>query len=183
MTKQIRTTLVFGLLSAVSVIPLTHYPAILWGWSVAIKLFVLINLMLYSMLLCRWSNTSIISIVFPLLLAAAMALLSNTYSSFILVSLGVFSWIRSGMCFKEMPIRAVFAEFITISGGAGFLLFWWPEPTLVLPVAIWSFFLFQTLYFFIIPYRIENPTAIVSDPFEQASRELERLLKLNDIRL
>lgn len=181
MTNHIRTTLIFGLLSALSVLPLTYIATILWGWPVAIKCFVLANLILYSVLLCYWSNTSIVSIVFPLLLAVGLALRPETYSSFILVTLGVFGWIRSGICFKEMVVRSLFAEFLTLGGGAIFLLFWWPEPTMVLAVAIWFFFLFQTLYFFIAPPTIENPMSVVSDPFEHASREMERIFKTNNV--
>lgn len=181
MTNHIRTTLIFGLLSAICVIPLTHFPTILWGWPVALKCFILANLILYSFLLCRWSNTSIVSIAFPLLLATGMALHPGTYSGFMLVILGVFGWIRSAICFNEMPVRSLIAEFITLGGGAIFLVFWWPEPTMVLSVAIWLFFLFQTLYFFIVPPSTENPISVVSDPFEQASREMERLFKTNNI--
>lgn len=177
MTTPIRTTLIFGILSALSVIPLTHYPSILWGWPVALKSYVLINLMLYSILLCRWSNARIVSIIVPLSLLTGMVLWPLSCSGFVLVSLGVLGWIRSGICFKELSIRIVLAELITIVGGAGFLVFWQPGSTIVLPVAIWFFFLVQTIYFFIIPCRIETPGEGRADPFEQASREMERILK------
>lgn len=177
MTTPIRTTLIFGILSALSVIPLTHYLSILWGWPVALKSYVLINLMLYSILLCRWSNARIVSIIVPLSLLTGMVLWPLSCSGFVLVSLGVLGWIRSGICFKELSIRIVLAELITIVGGAGFLVFWQPGSTIVLPVAIWFFFLVQTIYFFIIPCRIETPGEGRADPFEQASREMERILK------
>lgn len=177
MTTPIRTTLIFGILSAVSVIALAHYASILWGWPVAIKLFVLINLTFYSSLLCRWSNARIVSIIFPLSLMTGMVLWPINCSGFVLVSLVVLGWIRSGICFKELSIRIVLAELITIVGGAGFLVLWQPGSTTVLPVAIWFFFLVQTIYFYIIPCKVEIPGEGRADPFEQASRDMERILK------
>ena len=181
MTKPIRTTLIFGILSAVSVIPLPHYASILWGWPVAIKTFVLINLTLYSSLLCRWSNARIVSIIFPLSLLTGMVLWPLTCSGFVLASLAVLGWVRSGICFKERSIRIVLAELITIVGGAGFLVFWQPGSTNVLPVAIWFFFLVQTIYFYIIPCKVEIPGEGRADPFEQASRDMERILKTSPV--
>lgn len=182
MTTPIRTTLIFGILSALSVIPLTHYPSIFWGWPLALKSFVLINLMLYSILLCRWSNVRIVSILFPISLLTAMVLWPFSCSGFILVSLGVLGWIRSGICFKELSIRIVLAELITIVGGAGFLMLWQPGSTIAIAVAIWFFFLVQTIYFFIIPCRVDTPGEGRADPFEQASREMERILNTNTVR-
>lgn len=181
MTTPIRTTLIFGILSALSVIPLTHSPGILWGWPVALKFFVLINLTLYGILLCRWSKVRITSIAFPITLLTGLVLWPISCSGFVLVTLGVLGWIRSGICFKELSIRIVLAELITIVGGAGFFMFWQPGATIVIPVSIWFFFLVQTIYFFIIPCRLETPGEGRADPFEQASREMERILKSSTI--
>lgn len=179
MNKPIRTTLIFGLLSALSVIPLTSVP-VYWGWSISCKLFWWTNLTLYSVLLCRWSRTRPVAILFPLLLLLGMAIWPYSHNGFILIALAVFSWIRSGICFNTVPLRAVIAEIVTLAGGVGFVLFWWPDSSLALSLAIWLFFLVQTLYFYIIPTAAANdPTSVSSDAFEQARREMERLLETN----
>jgi hypothetical protein len=178
MTQPIRLTLIFGLLSGLSILPLAHFSTSLNGWAVASKFFVLINLVFYGFLLCYWSRTPVASIVFPLLLATGVALWPDSSSVFIAIALGVFSWIRSGICFKDLPVRIVFAESTTIICGAGYLLFWGAAAASVPVVSIWFFFLVQALYFYIVPDKvIEKRAAVLSDPFEHARLETERILK------
>ena len=60
MNKPIRTTLIFGFLSALCFIPLSSIPHY-WHWQITYKLLILITLALYSVLLCRWSRTPLVS--------------------------------------------------------------------------------------------------------------------------
>lgn len=181
MTPPVRTTLIFGLLSALCVVPLTNYLAIFTGWPTALNIYIAFNLILYSFLLCHWTPTHPISLVFPLVLVTGIALWPNSFTVFVLVALWVFAWIRSGICCDANPTRKVLAELITILGGAGYLLFWRPEAPLALPVAIWFFFLVQSLYFIIIPDRQEEQTAGNQDPFERARRAMERIFETSDV--
>jgi len=183
MKKPIRTTVFFGLLSALCFIPFSQVFTSSLGWLMAYKLFLLLNLAIYSVLLCRWSKTSPAAILFPLLLLSGVALWPHTYTGFILIALAVFSWIRSGVCFKSTPVRAIIAEIATVVAGVGFMLFWWPDSPLAQPLAIWLFFLIQTLYFYIVPgITKQRSDAVSKDSFEQACREMERLLDKNPIR-
>jgi len=183
MKKPIRTTLFFVLLSALCFIPFSQVLTSSLGWLLANKLFLLLNIFLYSVLLCRWSRTSLAAIMFPLLLLSGVALWPHTNTGFILVALAVFSWIRSGVCFKSVPIRAMIAEITTIVAGVGFMLFWWPNSTLAQPLAIWLFFLIQTLYFYIVPGITKQcPDSVTKDSFEKTCREMERLLDNNPAR-
>jgi hypothetical protein len=183
MKKPIRTTLFFGLLSALCVIPFTEALTSSLGWLMAYKIFILLNLTLYSVLLCRWSKSSPVAIIFPLLLLLGVALWPYTYTGCALAALAVFSWIRSGICFKSAPIRAMIAETATVAASAGFMLFWWPSSTLAQPLAIWLFFLIQTLYFYIVPGITKQCfDPVTKDSFEQACREVERLLDNNPAR-
>jgi hypothetical protein len=177
MNKPIRTTLIFGFLSAVCFIPLSSIPHY-WHWQITYKLSILITLALYSVLLCRWSRTPLVTILFPLLLFLGVALWSHTHFGFLLLTLAVFSWIRSGICFKNVSIRALIAEILTMAGGTVFLLFWWPATSISQPLAIWLFFLVQSLYFYIIPgVAGHDRFSVSSDLFEQACRDMERLLE------
>lgn len=177
MTAPIRVTLIFGLLSGLSMFPLAHFSTSLVVWAVASKFLVLINLVFYGLLLCHWSRTAVASIAFPLLLATGVALWPDSSAAFIPVALGVFSWIRSGICFKGLSVRIVFAEITTIACGAGYLLFWGAAAASVPAVSVWFFFLVQALYFYIVPDNItETKAAALSDPFERARLETERIL-------
>lgn len=180
MKEPVRTTLFFGLLSALCYIPFTQILTSSLGWLMAYKLYLIINISLYSMLLCRWSRTHLIAIGFPILLLLGVALWPHTYTGFILVALAVFSWIRSGICFKNVPVRAMIAEIATMMGSACLILLWWPNSSLAQPLAIWLFFLVQALYFYIVPGITEHRSnSFSTDSFEQACREMERLLDSN----
>ncbi|MFW2366548.1 MAG: hypothetical protein ACN4GW_09035 [Desulforhopalus sp.] len=181
MTFPIRSTLLFGILSSIAVLPLTKFLTVFVGWYMGSKIYILLNLAFYSFMLCRWTKSRMISLVYPLLLAAGMTLWSNDISSFVVVILWVFAWIRSGICFQSILSRKVVAELITLVGGAGFLLFWWPGITVTLPVATWFFFLVQTLYFLIIPLEDEERESAGPDQFERARQEMERIFRVSDI--
>lgn len=176
MNKPVRTTLVFGIISALFSIPLIHFTNS-WGGMPFLKLFLAFNLAGYTILTCRWSNTPLVSVLFPILLAFFAAFGPVGGSSFLILILILFSWIRSGICFKDKPLRAVMAESLTMIGGAGFILLWLPGPSLALPVAVWLFYLIQTLYFFIVPVEKDLYPALKEDVFDHAYREAERVLK------
>ncbi len=176
--KPVRTTIIFGLLSACCVLPVTYLLSPYLGWLTTHKILLSISLGLYTLLLCRWSNTESIAILFPLLLMMGVAAIPSLQISFVLAALCIFSWIRSGICFKNTPLRALAGEVITVTGGVGFLFFWWSHSTLVFPLVIWFFFLVQSLYFYIVPQEsIDCRSQQTADPFEQASRDMERLFK------
>jgi len=184
MMKPIRTTLIFGIISCLAIIPLSFVSNLHWQGAVTFKLFFLLNLILYSVFLCRWSNTRLISVFFPLLLVTGVALWPNSSTGFILAALAVLSWIRSGICFKHVPLRAFIAEVLTITGGAGYYILWRPDSPVTLALALWLFFLVQTLYFFIVPIvplpRIRETANAAGggsvDAFEQASQDMKRVL-------
>ena len=121
----------------------------------------------------------------PLLLVTGVALWPNSSTGFILAALAVLSWIRSGICFKHVPLRAFIAEVLTITGGAGYYILWRPDSPVTLALALWLFFLVQTLYFFIVPIvplpRIRETANAAGggsvDAFEQASQNMKRVLR------
>ena len=177
MNQPVRTTLVFGLISALVVIPLAWGLSGLIGWSMALKLTLWVDLTLYAVLLARWSASPLMAIGFPLALLLGTALWPGVGSIDILLALGAFSWIRSGICFGAAPLRAAAAEIITIAGGASLLVLLDPRSEPAWAISIWLFFLVQTLYFYIVPVTI--PAAAVDtavDPFNQAFREAQRTL-------
>lgn len=176
--KPIRTTIFFGMISGIIVLLLSLLPVHLVGWSATIKLYLLLNVTIYGILLCRWSKTPLVKLFFPLVLLTGIAFFSSTSISFVLAALAIFSWIRSGLCFAHFPRRTLLAEVLTIMAGAGSLLLMPPYSPLSLALNICLFFLLQSLYFFMVPQRTVGRSAGSGrDVFEQACSELEKILR------
>ncbi|MBA3028487.1 MAG: hypothetical protein FP816_06695 [Desulfobacteraceae bacterium] len=179
MNRPVRTTLVLAFLCGFVIYPalVTLLTPVL-GWPATAKLVLWALTAVYSFLLARWSNTKAQSILFPLVLLLGAALWPDVYAGFFLLLLGVMSWIRSGICFQDKPMRGVLAELITIGGGISMAGLWLPSSMLQWELGIWLFGLVQCLYFYIIAYGYPNRVEKVAiDPFEQARQELERVLE------
>ena len=177
MSKPVRTTIVFGLISGIVMYPAVMLLTPLMGWSAAVKMTLWGNIALYALLLARWGGSGTLGILFPLALLLGAALWPPTHAGFFLLALGVLSWIRSGICFTGAPLRALTAEFITVVGGAALVAFQVPSSTIGWAVGIWLFALVQSLYFFIMPGRDARKVHASTDAFEEARRELEKVLE------
>jgi hypothetical protein len=178
MKKPVRTTVFFGLMSAVLVLPASWLLMGPLGWPTAIKLVLWADLALYGILLAMWSGKKAPSILFPLVLLFGAALWPGNHAGFFLMGLGILGWIRSGVCFTSSPIRGVLAEIVTLVGSAVLIALWGPDSTLTWAMAVWLFFLFQSLYFYMVPTagareRRKHPV----DSFESARQKLEGLLR------
>jgi hypothetical protein len=177
MQRPVRTTLVYGLIGALAVMPAAGLFSGAIGWPMAFKLVLWVDLLIYAILLIRWSGKRLSAIVFPMLLLLGTALWSGVYSGFFFLGLGVISWIRSGICFCGTPLRAVAAEIITLGGGAGLAALLGPGSMITRAISIWLFFLVQALYFFIVPASDPSDAVrTVGDPFEKARRQAQRIL-------
>ncbi len=179
MKRHVRTTLVYGLISALAVMPAASLLAGSIGWPLAFKLVLWLDLFFYAVLLARWSGKGVSVILFPIALLLGTALWPGVYNGFFFLGLGIFSWIRSGSCFCGTPVRAVAAEVITVGGGAGLVSLLGPGASVTWAISIWLFFLVQALYFYMVPASC-RPDAVgsaASDPFDQAHRQALRVLE------
>ena len=177
MNRPVRTTLVFGLISALAVMPLARGLAGFTGWAMAVRLLLWADLFVYALLLARWSGKGPGPILFPSALLLGAALWPGTITAFLFLGLGVLVWIRSGICFSATPLRAMAAETLTVGGGAGLAALLGPGTTLTWAISTWLFFLVQALYFFLVPSIAASTAARpAADPFEQAHREALRVL-------
>ena len=178
MKRHVRTTLVYGLISALTVMPAAWSLAGPVGWPMAFKLMLWLDLLGYAALLARWSGKGPSVILFPMVLLLGTALWPGVYTGFFFLGLGVFSWIRSGSCFCGTPVRAVAAEVITVGGGAGLVSLLGPGSSLTWAISIWLFFLVQAVYFYMVPTSCP-PDAVgtASDPFDASHREALRVLE------
>ncbi len=184
MKNPVRTTIVYAILSGFAVVPAASALSIYLYWPTAFKLMLWADLALYGVLMARWSGVRLLPLLFPLAILLGSALWPRTYSSFFILALGVFAWVRSGLCFQKAPLRALAAEVLTLGGGAGLLLFFGGHSSVSWALTICLFFLIQSLYFFIVPARrgIVHARRGISkagsekDPFELAVEAANKVL-------
>lgn len=177
MKNPIRTTVVFALISGVVVVPAALLLSPYVSWPTAFKLTLWADIALYGVLLARWGGTRLLPVFFPLAVLLGAALWPRVYGGFFILALGVFSWIRSGICFQGRPIRTMMAEVITIIGGAAMLLLFRSHSPAVMALNICLFLLVQALYYFWVPVYRNDPEVTESpDAFEQAAEHANKIL-------
>jgi hypothetical protein len=177
MKHPVRTTIVYAVLSGLVVVPAAMVLSTYLYWPTAFKLMLWADLALYGVLMARWSGVRLLSLLFPLAILLGSALWPRAYSSFFILALGVFAWMRSGLCFQGAPLRALSAEVLTLGGAAGLLLFFGSHSSVAWALTICLFFLIQSIYFFIVPTRRSiSKTRSEKDPFEQAAEEAKKVL-------
>jgi hypothetical protein len=177
MKNPVRTTIVYAVLSGLLVVPAAMVLSIYLDWPTAFKLMLWADLALYGVLMARWSGVRLLPLLFPLAILLGSALWPRAYSSFFILALGVFAWMRSGLCFQGAPLRALSAEVLTLGGAAGLLLFLAGHSSVAWALTISLFFLIQSIYFFIVPTRRSiSRTRSEKDPFEQAVEEAKKVL-------
>ena len=178
MIAPVRTTIVYGMISAMVVWPAAGLLAAPLGWATAFRLMLWAILSGYALVLVRWSGRRLTAPLIPLALLLGTALWSDVYGAFFCMALGVLAWIRSGICFDSTPLRAVIAETLTIAGGAGLAAALNPGTAVTWTLSIWLFILIQSLYFFIVPTpSTHSGKTPPEDPFEHACRNARRILE------
>ena len=175
-SRPIRATVIFGLICGLSFIPLLEGLSHVIPWPKALTLTLWIYIAVYSFVLTRWSGRSVLVIVFPLILIIISLFWIDSISLFLMLMLGILSWIRSGMCFTNHMGRKVFTELILSTGGGALVIGLTPASVLIWPLAIWMFFLVQALYFVIFESNLGKKEQIERDPFEQAKVKAEKIL-------
>jgi hypothetical protein len=166
-----RSTIVYGMISALVAWPATGLLAGLLGWGMAFKAMLWACLSGYAMLLVWWSGKRTAAPLFPLALLLGTVLWSGSNGAFFFMLLCGLVWIRSGICFDRARIRALIAEGLTIAGGAGLVTLLGPGAGVTWALGIWLFFLVQSLYFFIVPASTTGRNRMApADPFERAYR-------------
>ena len=178
MNRAIRTTIVYAAASGILAVPFAMLLSSYLYWPEALKLVLWVDLAIYGLLMARWGGARLLSVAFPLLILLGAALWPRANSAFFVLALGIFSWMRSGVCFSGNPFRSLMAELVTVVGGAGLLLLIGSQSHGAWALNICFFFLVQSLYFFIVPVRsngLDRHTAV--DSFEQAVEDAKKVLE------
>jgi len=178
MNRAVRTTIVYALTSGFLAVPLAMLLGSYLYWPEALKLVLWAVIAVYGVMMARWGGARLLSVIFPLLILLGAALWPRAHSGFFILALGIFSWVRSGVCFKGTPVRTLMAEVVTMVGGAGLLLLIGSHSHAGWALSICLFFLVQSLYFFIVPVTSNhNNPSTTSDSFEEAAEDANKVLE------
>lgn len=159
----------FGLIVAVG---LTVLPPVVPAVAV-FKCLIWLCLAVYTVLMARWADKPFFPALFHLVLLAAIGLFLRRGTDFLVVSLLIFSWLRSGVLVSGPTLRKFFAELIFCGGGAVLLSLFAPRSATTWGLAVFLFFQIQCLYFFLV--LPTDPKRNETDPFETARAEAEKL--------
>ena len=177
-SNPVRTTIFTGLIFGALYAPLSLFLESYLYWPWPFKLTLLMYLTLYSLLLTRWTERKPAKIILPLILLIVIAKFQAPYETkqFVICTLLAFSWIRSGICAERSSLKLLIVELTLSFGGAALAVFLSSQSAIGISLAIWLFFLFQSLYFIALPGKTVLQKKLVPDRFEQAKRQAEKLL-------
>jgi len=175
--RPMLATIIYGLLAGASFIPIVVAMSNLVHWTAAFRLTIWLVLAGYLIILTRWGRVSLLSILLPLVLLLLLVFWGDTNSAFLFLALGVLSWVRSGICFQGGLLKTIVTEVALCSGGGALVVFFTPHSTITWGVAVWMFFLVQSVYFVVFADLGDKPEEQVElDPFHQARTRAERIL-------
>ena len=175
--RPTRTTVAFGLAASLSFIPLTGILTPLLGGPIAFRSALWAYLALYGVLLARWGGRHMGVILFPILLGLFCVFGCASQHAFLLLSISLLGWIRSGICFPRPAVGVLLAEILLGFGGALLVAWFGPHTPLAQALGVWMFFLVQSLYFPIFAHRAgNNEKERGADPFETARGRAENIL-------
>jgi len=179
MTSQrpIRTTIFFGLISGLMFILICMFFENTFLWPLFCRVTIFACLAAYSLILASWGNKRRVSVLFPLLFLFLFIFCESSNSAFLLLSLGMLSWIRSGICFQNAFAKSLGVEIIFSIGGGALVAYFNPHSTLTWALGIWMFFLIQSLYFTVMTDMGEDNVTPPVDAFEQARIKADGILK------
>jgi hypothetical protein len=175
-SQTIRSTIIYGLVSGLSFIPLSGGLGYVVFWPEALYLTLWITISVYSILLARWSGRRLSSIIFPLVPVFAIIFWVDSIYLFLVLILGTLSWIRSGICFPEHVGRKLIGELVLGLSTALLVITLTPASAFGWSLTIWMFFLIQALYFVIFETERNPQDTIQLDPFEKAKEQAESIL-------
>lgn len=178
MNRPVRTTIVLAIVCGALALPVSGFLGRYGGsYPVAFKCVLWMDLAVYVVFLARWSRTPTASILFPVILLLGAAIWPGAWLGFHALALGVLCWVRSGICYRGAPLRALIAETLTVAGGITLVGILGTGSAAAWPLGICLFILVQSLYFYIIPAgATPAPAGDSPDPFEQARHEAEKVL-------
>ncbi|RJP94841.1 MAG: hypothetical protein C4518_02435 [Desulfobacteraceae bacterium] len=175
--QPVRTTIFYGLICALMFIPLGMFFERTALWPVFFRVTIFAFLAAYAFILANWTNKRRISVIFPLLFLFLFIFGQSSTAAFLLLCLGMLSWIRSGVCFQNAFPKSLGGEILFSIGGGALVAYFSPYSTVTWALGIWMFFLVQSLYFIVMTDIGQDEEHIPVDAFEQARIRASGILK------
>ncbi len=175
--RPVRTTIFFGLFCGLLFIALGLFFEHTIFWSIFFRISIFSCLAAYSFILATWAKKKRISVIFPLLFLFFFVFYDSSNFAFLLLSLGMLSWIRSGVFFQNAFVKSLGAEITFSIGGGALVAYFCPYSSLTWALGIWMFFLIQSLYFIVMTDFGPDEKCVDADAFEQARMRAEGILK------
>jgi hypothetical protein len=171
------TTLFFGLICGLAFIPMRLVLDSVLAAHSAIGLTLWLYVAGYAILLSRWSKKGLWPITFPLLLLFLLIFLAKSMIAFLLFTLVVIGWIRSGICFRSSIRAKLWVELLLGAIGTILAAAFSPASAAAGSLGVWMFFLVQALYFVIVDdFSPAKEIPHQPDPFERARTLAEDIL-------
>jgi hypothetical protein len=175
--KPVRSTIVWGLISGLSIFVLSRPVDLMLPWPLGFQLLLWVLLAGYATLLARWSSRALTAVALPLIVLLFAAMLIPSPPGMIIASIGILGWIRSGTCFNRPPIVKRYLVEIGLGLGASLPLYIAVSAVpLTGALGIWLFFLIQALFFVIFDYQGIRAGSVEVDPFDNAKMAAEQIL-------
>lgn len=163
-------SLAFALVAALGSIPwiLVGEPFVGRLWAAA--LYCLVTLVLYLFVIAPSVARGFAIAGLAAVAAGVVGLLASWPAEAILGAVVILAVARSGFLYRRVPARALVSEVLLSLGGLLFARAVGGPTVLGIGLAIWSFFLVQSLYF-LIGGRSEVTEEPAVDPFERARQQ------------
>ena len=175
--KPVRSTIVWGLISGLSIFVLNRPIDLMLPWPLGCQLLLWVLLAGYATLLACWSTRPLAAVALPLIVLLFAAMLVPSPPGFIIAGTGILGWIRSGICFYRLPIVKRYLVEIGLGLGGSLPLFVGVSAVpLTGALSIWLFFLIQALFFVIFDYQGIRAGSVEVDPFDSAKMAAEQIL-------
>ena len=133
-------------------------------------------LVLYALLLVRWSGRGWAAVIFPLAVLGLWGWQRADAGEGVVAALALLSWVRSGICFPVAPGPAIGRE-VAVGGGGLLAAALIPGHSLSWAAGIWVFFLVQALFFVCFETGADRRREkSAANAFERARHRAEKIL-------
>jgi hypothetical protein len=180
--SPITATLIFAAIAALLTAAVASLPQGRMPRWTGLNLAMFLCLAAYAALLARLSGKRIRALFAPFLILSTLPAVAGSVAGFAIPAAAGLCWIRSGICFPGPIVRRIAAEALTGAAGLALVAGLRPAGLTGWMLAMWMFFLIQSLYFVIIDAasipRSERPGRDRRQPIHRRVQALVQEQKL-----
>jgi hypothetical protein len=169
-------SLLFAVVAALGAVAWILAARPFFGTPMATALYAILVVLVYVVAIAdSWSR----GVRIALLAGAVMAVLAlalRTPAGLLVGAAATLALTRSGFLYRSKPARALLVEVALVVGGLLFARALLGPSPLGLALAVWGFFLIQSIFFLVGGVRRRQPDPPPIDPFEQARKRVHELM-------